>query len=662
VKQTQEKITEQSSEGPTPRDAPSDQLSTPPGGAKQSAELVPDVQLSPVQQPCLPDVAAGDSKDCFPISGEDRRERAKIERYWRMIQEQSENAERKKRNKARRAERRCVYTCACGATAIPRIGMRLAHGGPRCTKCSIIIPHDPLPALPEAPLFTPTEEEFEDPLAYIKSIQMAVFDYGICRIRPPPSWNPPRTFHVRQSEGGKHGDTAGGISGATASVGKAKEAGKGKNGKAKRKRGVPRGSSALSIEANGGGDSSGSGEAPVGLAPCSPLPGPALLPTDVSYKIIDETTEFWARLQKVAPRRSERGHAMPFICSFVAKHASIALGLLKSLDEQMRSAAFASAASIQGAGANGAKGDIGVDFPAKEPDNAVPESSNDRPPLPSPEEVERYFWEWLAGEAEARLLYASDVEGTAFPAAGLQGREVTRDERWSLSQIANHERSLLRFIRYDIPGVNTPMLYFGMLFSMFCWHVEVLLVYPGATGGTMRAPSERNANAHVLLAMPVHCAVLVGQLHVLHLILARGSPKDVVRRLAQTGGGVRPSLCRCSVSEVIVEPAHAFSLGRRPHRLAPAVGRSSPTLLPSCAFRDVESDPTLLIKKATMVPPSMLTRRGVRVCHALQRPGEFVVTLPQAYHAGFSHGFNAAEAVNFMLLDWLPYASAAARW
>jgi len=589
VKQTQEKITEQSSEGPTPRDAPSDQLSTPPGGAKQSAELVPDVQLSPVQQPCLPDVAAGDSKDCFPISGEDRRERAKIERYWRMIQEQSENAERKKRNKARRAERRCVYTCACGATAIPRIGMRLAHGGPRCTKCSIIIPHDPLPALPEAPLFTPTEEEFEDPLAYIKSIQMAVFDYGICRIRPPPSWNPPRTFHVRQSEGGKHGDTAGGISGATASVGKAKEAGKGKNGKAKRKRGVPRGSSALSIEANGGGDSSGSGEAPVGLAPCSPLPGPALLPTDVSYKIIDETTEFWARLQKVAPRRSERGHAMPFICSFVAKHASIALGLLKSLDEQMRSAAFASAASIQGAGANGAKGDIGVDFPAKEPDNAVPESSNDRPPLPSPEEVERYFWEWLAGEAEARLLYASDVEGTAFPAAGLQGREVTRDERWSLSQIANHERSLLRFIRYDIPGVNTPMLYFGMLFSMFCWHVEDNYMYS------------------------------ISYLH-------EGAPK--------TWYGVSP-------------------------RQAAAFDR----VFADVAFpRDVESDPTLLIKKATMVPPSMLTRRGVRVCHALQRPGEFVVTLPQAYHAGFSHGFNAAEAVNFMLLDWLPYASAAARW
>jgi len=49
----------------------------------------------------------------------------------------------------------------------------------------------------------------------------------------------------------------------------------------------------------------------------------------------------------------------------------------------------------------------------------------------------------------------------------------------------------------------------------------------------------------------------------------------------------------------------------------------------------------------------------VPVCRAVQQPGEFVVTLPQGYHAGFSHGFNTAEAVNFMLHDWLPYAAAA---
>ena len=37
-----------------------------------------------------------------------------------------------------------------------------------------------------------------------------------------------------------------------------------------------------------------------------------------------------------------------------------------------------------------------------------------------------------------------------------------------------------------------------------------------------------------------------------------------------------------------------------------------------------------------------------------QRPGEFVVTFPRAYHAGFSHGFNCGEAVNFGLPNWFP--------
>lgn len=65
-----------------------------------------------------------------------------------------------------------------------------------------------------------------------------------------------------------------------------------------------------------------------------------------------------------------------------------------------------------------------------------------------------------------------------------------------------------------------------------------------------------------------------------------------------------------------------------------------------------EANPDLLFHLTTMLSPWELNSRGVSVYTIDQNPGEFVITFPRAYHAGFNQGFNFAEAVNFALPDW----------
>ncbi|EPS73316.1 hypothetical protein M569_01432, partial [Genlisea aurea] len=68
-----------------------------------------------------------------------------------------------------------------------------------------------------------------------------------------------------------------------------------------------------------------------------------------------------------------------------------------------------------------------------------------------------------------------------------------------------------------------------------------------------------------------------------------------------------------------------------------------------------EEQPDLLNQLVTQLSPHVLKSEGVPVYRVVQNPGEFVLTYPRAYHAGFNCGFNCAEAVNVAPVDWLDH-------
>ncbi|KAI4364560.1 hypothetical protein MLD38_020634 [Melastoma candidum] len=78
----------------------------------------------------------------------------------------------------------------------PSLPKGVVRGCPQCVYCQKVSarwhPEDAKrPILEDAPVFYPTEEEFEDTLTYIATIRPQAEKYGICRIVPPASWKPP---------------------------------------------------------------------------------------------------------------------------------------------------------------------------------------------------------------------------------------------------------------------------------------------------------------------------------------------------------------------------------------------------------------------------------------------------------------------------------------
>eukprot|EP00035_Acanthoeca_spectabilis_P024670 m.454862 g.454862 ORF g.454862 m.454862 type:complete len:892 (+) comp20757_c0_seq1:166-2841(+) len=197
-------------------------------------------------------------------------------------------------------------------------------------------------------------------------------------------------------------------------------------------------------------------------------------------------------------------------------------------------------------------------------------------------DIEREYWSIVdQGDKHVGVCYGSDIDTTKHGS----GFATNLDDPysrfgWNLNVLPGLEGSILKHVS-GISGISMPWLYVGMLFSTFAWHNEDNYLY--------------SINYH-------------------HF----GAPKQWY---GVPGSG------------------------------AAALEASFRSQMPD----EFEKRPLLLHDLVTMVSPEILRQDGVPVCRTVQQAGEFVVTFPQSYHAGFSYGFNCGEAVNFASADWIPF-------
>ncbi|XP_049443979.1 lysine-specific demethylase 4A isoform X2 [Epinephelus fuscoguttatus] len=74
---------------------------------------------------------------------------------------------------------------------------------------------------------------------------------------------------------------------------------------------------------------------------------------------------------------------------------------------------------------------------------------------------------------------------------------------------------------------------------------------------------------------------------------------------------------------------------------------------------NAQSCEAFLRHKMTLISPLILKKYGIPFEKVTQEAGQFIVTFPFGYHAGFNHGFNCAESTNFATQRWIDYGKQA---
>ncbi|CAG8548884.1 5235_t:CDS:10 [Ambispora leptoticha] len=97
-----------------------------------------------------------------------------------------------------------------------------------------------------------------------------------------------------------------------------------------------------------------------------------------------------------------------------------------------------------------------------------------------------------------------------------------------------------------------------------------------------------------------------------------------------------------------------FGAPKQWYAIPPPYSRKFETVMRGYFSHEYQNCREYLRHKQFIVKPSILSENNIPVNHLVQHEGEFVITFPYGYHAGYNLDYNCAESVNFALDDWIP--------
>lgn len=205
---------------------------------------------------------------------------------------------------------------------------------------------------------------------------------------------------------------------------------------------------------------------------------------------------------------------------------------------------------------------------------------------PTSAEIEAEFWRHVAVRDSHVCVHSGSIDssgyGYGFPTPGPKGKGIPCAKHpWNLKVLTNNNGSIMRALG-PVTGVTVPTIHVGMLFSACCWYRDphglpwIEYLHTGGSKIWYSVPDEQSGNFRTALMdlIPTHC-------------------------------------------------------------------QNKTTWLPC---------------DTVMVPPHMLTDKNVSLCRTEQEPGQFVIVFPRAYTSSIGTGYTVSESVMFATSSWLDTA------